>query len=200
MLGIKLDVREFERKAIELQALPGQIPFALSRALNDAARNAQTVLIASTWPRSVTVRNGTFLRAALRRIPSTKQNLTVAIVDKLGRANLQMHAVGGTKTPRGNSLAIPNEENTPRTAHGVRKADRPKALIARTPKRALRVTPRGIFVGKGGKLKLKYALKPATPQPKDVDFYGDFATAMRNEMRIMFPIHIRKAMETRRGR
>ena len=200
MIGIKLDVREFERVALALQAIPDQIPFALSRSLNDAVRNTQTVLIASTWPRSVTVRNPTFLRASLRRITSTKANLTVAIVDKLNRGNLQMHAVGGTRTPRGNNLAIPNEENTPRGTHGVRKTDRPKALIARTPKRALRITPRGIFVGRGGKLKLKYALKATTSQPKDVDFYGDFEAAMTNEMRVMFPIHIRKAMETRRGR
>ena len=197
--GIKLDFSEFERKANELSAAADQIPYSLSRALNQAATDAQTVLIVQTWPKSVTVRNASFMRAALRRINSTKHDLTVEIYDSLHRANLQKHAIGGTKSPKGAHFAIP-EGDIKRGSSGVRKASRPAALIARTPKRSLRITPRGIFVGKGGRLQLKYVLKSSTPQPADVPFYSDFRAAMSDGVRTAFPYWIKQAMKTRRAR
>ena len=194
--SIKLDFSEFERKAAELSAAADQIPFALSRALNQAAEDAQTVLIVSTWPKSVNVRNASFMRAALRRINSTRHNLTVEVYDSLHRANLQKHAIGGTKSPKGAHLAVPIDVSL--GSSGVRKSDRPAALIARTPRRALRITRRGIFVGKGGRLHLKYALRSSIPIPADTPFYEDFETAMRNGMRTAFPFWLKKAMQTRR--
>jgi hypothetical protein len=198
MIGVvKFDYSDFLRKADELSAAADQVPYALARALNQAAEDAQTVLIVSTWPKSVHVRNTSFMRAALRRIYATKGNLTVEIYDSLHRAQLQKHAVGGTKTARGGHLAIPSSE-IPLGSHGVRKSDRPAALIARTAKRALRITSRGIYVGKGGRLHLKYALRRSVPIPADVPFESDFRTAMREGVRTAFPIWIRKAMQTRR--
>jgi hypothetical protein len=198
MIGVvKFDYSDWERKAKELSAAADQVPFALSRALNQAAEDAQTVLIVNTWPQHVKQRNSTFMRAALRRVNSTKHNLTVEVYDQLHRASLAMHAHGGTKSPKGAHFAIP-EGDIKRGASGVRKAYRPAALIANTPKRALRITPRGIFVGRGGRLQLKYALKSSTPQPADVPFIDDFRTAMINGMRTSFPYWIKQAMKTRR--
>ena len=200
VFGIQLDFSDFERKANELSAAADQIPYALSRSLNQAATDAQTVLIVQTWPKSVTMRNSSFMRAALRRKDSTKHNLTVEVYDSLRRANLKMHAIGGTKSPKGAHFAIPNQTDIKRGSSGVGKAYRPSALIARTPKRALRITSRGIFVGKGGRLHLKYALKSSTPQPANVPFYDDFRTAMVNGVRTAFPDFIKQAMKTRRAR
>jgi hypothetical protein len=197
--GIKFDFSDFGRKAVELSAAADQVPFALSRALNQSAEDAQTVLIVQTWPKSVRMRNSTFMRAALRRINSTKHNLTVEVYDQLHRASLQKHARGGTKTAKGSHLAIPSSE-IPIGSHGVTKSNRPAALIARTPKRALRITPRGIYVGKGGRLHLKYALRRSVPIPADVPFEADFRTAMINGMRTAFPYWLRVAMRTRRSR
>jgi hypothetical protein len=197
-VSVVFDFSDFERKANELSAAADQIPYALSRSLNQAATDAQTVLIVQTWPKSVTVRNASFMRAALRRKNSTKHNLTVEIYDSLHRASLQKHAIGGTKSPKGAHFAIP--EGVKRGSSGVRKSDRPSALIARTPKRSLRITPRGIFVGKGGRLTLKYALKSSTPQPADVPFYEDFRAAMLDGVRTSFPYWIKQAMKTRRAR
>jgi hypothetical protein len=142
------------------------------------------------------VRNASFMRAALRRINSTKHNLTVEVYDALHRGHLKEHAIGGTKTPKGGHLAVPIDVSL--GSSGVRKSDRPSALIARTPRRALRITRRGIFVGKGGKLHLKYALRSSIPIPADTPFYEEFETAMRNGMRTAFPVWLKKAMQTRR--
>jgi hypothetical protein len=194
--SVKLDFSDFERKAAELSAAADQIPYSLSRALNQAAEDAQSVLILSTWPKSVHVRNASFLRAALRRINSTKHNLQVEVFDQLHRGNLQKHAIGGTKSPKGAHLAVPIDVSL--GSSGVRKSDRPAALIARTPRRALRITRRGILVGKVGRLHLKYALRSSIPIPADTPFYEDFETAMRNGMRTAFPVWLKKAMQTRR--
>jgi hypothetical protein len=195
--SIKLDFSDFERRANELSAAADQVPFALARSLNQAVEDAQTVLIVSTWPKSVTVRNTSFMRAALRRRFASKHNLTAEIYDTLHRGHLKEHAIGGTKTARGANIAIPSRD-IPLGSSGVSKSNRPAALIARTAKRALRITPRGIYVGKGGRLTLKYALRRSVPIPADVPFESDFAAAVRSGVRTSFPYFIKKAMATRR--
>ena len=192
----KFDASQFYDAARNLSAAADQVPYALSRALNDAGVDTQNLLIQSTWPRSVQVRNPTFMRAALRHKAAMKHNLAFEIYDALGRASLALHAKGGTKTPRGAHFAIP--VGATRGAHGVAKRDRPAALIARTPARELRITGSGIFTGSGGRLKLRYVLKASTPQPADVPFHQDFEYSMRQGLRTGFPLRIRQAMQTRR--
>lgn len=201
MFELRLNLTDFEAKAKALGGAQDQVQYALSRALNTAVQNARRVLVEDTWPQHVTQRNPSFIGRALRTQFSTKRDLRVEIYDDLGRAGLARHADGGTKTPRGRNLAIPPQGAVTAQlgTHGVRKALRPAAIIASTPKRALRVTPRGIFVGKGGRLHLMYALKPSAQQPKDVPFREDFEIAMRNDVRTSFPVAMAKAMSTRRG-
>jgi hypothetical protein len=200
MIGVvKFDFSDWERKAAELSAAADQVPFALARALNESVENAQSVLIISTWPQHVKQRNSTFMRAALRRKFATKNNLTAEIYDSLHRGHLKEHAIGGTKSAKGAHLTIPSSE-IPIGSHGVTKSNRAAALIAKTPKRALRITSRGIYVGKGGRLHLKFALRRSVPIPADVPFYADFSEAVRDGMRTSFPYCLRVAMRTRRPR
>jgi hypothetical protein len=203
MIGVKFDFSDFERKANELSAAADQIPYVLARSLNQAAEDARTVLIVQTWPKAVHVRNTTFMRALCAQrcgafTPPRATSPSRSTI-RCNRAQLQKHARGGTKTARGAHLAIPSSE-IPIGSHGVRKSDRPAALIARTPKRALRITNRGVYVGKGGRLHLKYALRRSVPIPADVPFESDFRAAMIDGVRTAFPIWIRKAMQTRRAR
>lgn len=199
MFEIKFDLTEFEKAAERFQrAATDQVPFALSVALNRAVETAQASLIQDTWPRSVKVRNPTFLRAALRREYSTKTDLRVAVVDVLGRGSLKMHAEGGVKTPKGQNLAIPTSLIT-RGAHGVPASQRPRALIARTAKKALRITAKGIFVARKGQgLRMVFALTPKARIRKDVPFHEDFEHIMRESVRASFPIALAKALSTRR--
>jgi hypothetical protein len=189
---------DFLAKAKELDAAADQVPYAISRALNTAVQNTRRILADVTWPTAVEVHNPGFIRRALRTRFSTKTDLRVSIYDDLHRANLAGHAYGDTKTPRGAHLAIPRKGLFPRGSSGIAKGNRPHALIARTPKRALRITDRGIFIGEGGRLRLQYFFKSSARQPADVKFEEDFKESMVNEVRTSFPAAIAQAMKTRK--
>jgi hypothetical protein len=199
MLNLSFDMRDFERKAAEIGAAVDQVPFALANAMTTAAFKTRDVLINETWPGHVEQRNRAFIRRALRIEKARKRDLRVEIYDDLGRANLQLHAKGGQRVSHsGRRLAIPPTGTAQRKAGGAIKAGAlPKALIARTPKRALRITPKGIFVGEGGRLRLKYVFKGASQIEKDVPFYEDFQRIMRQEIAAAFPATMRNAMQTR---
>jgi len=194
-LAVKFDFSDFLKKADELKAASDQVPYALSRAINQAGEDAQNVLIQQTWPRSVKVRNPSFMRAALRRVPSTKHNLTFEIVDVLHRGSLKKHAIGGSKTAK-SRFAIPVERNTPRGSHGVPQSQRPRAL----GRKGAFVIGNAIYTKVGKRLKLRYILKRSIFQPKDVAFYEDFEISMRNGVRTAFPLWLKRAMQTRRIR
>jgi hypothetical protein len=197
MIDLEIDCSAFERRAKELHAQIDQVPYALALAMNQAAKNTRQVLVQDTWPSHVTQRNTSFIGRALRTNFANKRNLTVEIYDSLGRAHLKLHDTGGDKTAKG-KFAIPVTGTIKRTAKGVAKSKRPHALIVNTPKRALRITSRGIFVGKGGRLQLMYSFKSSTEQPADVPFDQDFRDAMTIELRTSFPAALSRAMATRR--
>jgi hypothetical protein len=199
MFEFKFNMVDMECQAKTLNGAMDQAPFALSLALNDAVKNARQVLVQDTWPHHVSQRNSSFIGRALRTNFAVKNNLRVEIYDDLGRANLKLHASGGTERPRNGRFAIPPKGSVVRGARGVRKSQQPAAIIARTPKRALRVTSRGIFVGEVGKLKLKYSLLASAIQPADVPFQEVFEDAMRNGVRTSFPAAMTRAMSSRRG-
>lgn len=200
MFLIELDLSQFDKAAEEWGRYADQLPFALSKTLNDAAFKTRQVLVTSTWPKAVEVHNANFISAALRVIPSTKTNLSVVIYDQLLRGNLALHAKGGVKTPRrARHLAIPLKGWARRTAHGVSKSQTIDAIIANTPKRALRIIPdKGIFVGEGGRLHLRYSFKTSAQQPRDVEFYRDFEYTMTQSMRTGFVDAMNEAIATRR--
>jgi hypothetical protein len=194
---LEFDLRDYEREAKHLGAFIDQVPFAMANAMTTAAFKTRTLLIDDTWPVHVTARNKTFMRAALRVIPAKKHNLEVSIIDVLHRGALELHARGGTKTPLRSRLAIP-PKGVRRGAHGIPVGLRPRAIVDNTPKRALRITSKGIFVGSGGRLHLKYSFSASAHIKPDVPFYEDFERYMTQEMMTAFPVSLEKAMATRR--
>jgi hypothetical protein len=200
-MEIRIDTRQFEQRIKELGANFDQLPFVLSQLINNAAFNARRVLVETTWPSHVQQRNKGFIGAALRVQTSNKSNLTAIIYDVLdNRGHLYEHAWGGTERPfRARLFAVPMPGTVDRGAHGIVPRDRPSAIIAKTPKRALRVTSRGIFIGQGGRLHLIYSLRPQLQQPADVPFYQDFADAVTTDMRTGFDEKMKAAMLSRRG-
>lgn len=209
MFTLNLDISEFRRKADQMSAAQDQVPYALSRALNDAAKYARRQLISDTWPSHVTVRNTRFLNAVLLTRFSDKHNLRVEVYDSTPdqRAHLELHAKGGVKTPKGARLAIPVAGNilgVQPTARGVPKNLRAGAIVAATPKRALRIATvkrsgnQGIFIGRGGRLNLIYVLTRQAQIKKSVPFYEDFYDLIRREARLNFPSAMRQAMATRK--
>ena len=155
MAEVKIDLSDIERWTKDIGGKADQIPFVMSQLLNDGAFKTRQVLV-NMWPNKVTVRNANFISAALQINKSDKHNLTVEIYDRIGHGHLKAHDVGGTKQVAGGKIAIPNQSRIRIGARGVPPSQRPKAIIARTPKRALRITSRGIFVGQHGRLNLVY--------------------------------------------
>ena len=197
-MSLKFDFSDFERAARRLDAYANQVPFALARALNDSVDVARKELIDTTWAQHIKVRNPSFLRAALttKGTRANKRSLRVELYDRLGRGSLLQHAQGGTKLPRGTNLAIPATGTVRRGSRGVPKTQRPRAIVANTPKRALRITSKGIFVGQGGQLRLRYAFKTSARIKADVPFQADFNRVMRREIARNFGVRIEQAMKT----
>lgn len=202
-MTLKIDIRDFERLAKEMGGFVDQIPFAMAGALNTAAFDARKRLIGETWPGAIEARNSSFLGAALRVERATKRDLTVAVSETGpagGRANLVAHAESAVKRPRGRVLAIPPAGTVRRGAHGIPKGQKPRAIVASTPKRALRITKQGIFVGQGGRLHLRYAFETAAQIKADVPFYTDFDRFMAARLPGAFCDAMVKAMMTRKSR
>jgi len=209
MFTVKFDTREFEERARAMGAALDQVPYALSRALNDAAKVARREIISDTWPSHVTVRNRGFLNAVMTTRFSDKHNLSVEFYDRTPdqRGHLQMHAVGGVKVPKGAYLPIPAKDNILGVTLGARgitpSSLKPAAVVSSTSKRALRIARikrsgnMGIFVGRGGRLNLIYVLlRRATIKPT-VPFYQDWADIIRREARLHFASRMKQAMLTR---
>lgn len=197
MIDLEIDTSAFLRRADDLHDQIDQVPYALALAMNAAAKKTKQKLVEETWPSHVTQRNKSFIGRALQTNFANKRNLTIEIYDSLGRAHLKLHDTGGTKTAKGR-LAIPPPGTVKRGAGGVRKSQRPHSIIINTPKRALRITDRGLFVGKGGRLRLMYAFKQSANLPADVPFEDDFRQAMTIELRASFPAAMDRAMKPRR--
>jgi hypothetical protein len=196
---LTIDVREFERAAKRMQAAVDQVPFALANALTTAAFRMKDEVLPETWSQHVTVRDPGFLRGSLRVQRATKRNLTVAVFDARGRAHLLAHSKGGTKFGK-NQLNIPPStgKTVTRGRGGVPKRMRPAAILANTPKRALRVLPHGIFVGEGGRLWLRYSAEKSARITGRVPFQETWRRVLAAEARRVFPITMKKAMSTRR--
>jgi len=198
VIELQINAADFERMTKQLGAALDQLPFDLSRAMNVAVTNTRQVLVRQTWPGAITQCNAAFLNAALRIKFSTKRDLQVEIYDVMGRAHLALHAHSGVKRAR-SRLAIPQKGRIVFTSQGPRKSQTPKAIIANTPKRALRITPKGIFVGAGGRLNLMYSFATSARIRADVPFERDFVETMRTELRTSFPAAMANAMKGRRA-
>lgn len=195
---VVFDLKDIVDMSERLNGAYSQIPYVMATLLNDGAFKTRQVLVQSTWPEHVKVRNTGFLGQALHIDKATKNNLEVAIFDKLGRAHLRAHAEGAEIYPRGQHRTIPNKDTIKLGPRGIPARQKPAAIVASTPKRALRITNRGIFVGQGGRLKLMYTLKPTTRQPADVPFYRDFQYVMNAAVRTGFADMMAKAISTMR--
>lgn len=196
MIDLKLDMSQFQRAALNAGGAIDQVPFALSKALNDAVKVTRDYLITETWPRSVEVRNQQFMRASLRMEFSDKRNLSVSIRDVLGHGNLELHAKGGAKRVVGRAAMPTPAAKAHRGARGIQFNYRPMSLRRAVLKGNLLF--QAVGRGKNSKLQLMYKLVRSVTVKKDVPFHEDFATVMRREVSRAFPIAMQRAMSTRR--
>lgn len=195
-----------------------QIPFAAMRTLNEVAKQTRARVIDRTWPGDVTVRNTRFMRASMMTISrksnnmATKTNLSVTIGNhppgnKMHRDYLQRLAIGGTKRPRGRTLAIPGRDGhlRTRTSGGVTKADRPRQILNR--KNVFRIDThkgRDLIVRRATKarypLQILYLMEPDATVRKQFDFYHDANSTARRAMKTEFEKQFKAAKRSSKRR
>jgi hypothetical protein len=201
-MEIKVDMGDVLRLADQLGVAAREIPYSMSRSLNSALFDIRSEFIDHTWPDHVTVRNPSFLRYVLRVETSSKYNLRGAIKEIEETSNpLMDHAKGGTRTPaKAREFAIPTTEYAQgkQTSRGLRASARIRALLASVPRRALRVTSKGVYVGKGGRLELVFAFKPRIEMKADVPFFETFETEVRKRFWDKLPEWLIRSLRTRR--
>lgn len=153
-----------------LAGLEGQMRFAMSKALNDTANDAQRAIQGSLAQR-FTLRRPDFITRTIKRNRedfATKEKLEAVVRIDPSRDLLAKFESGGTKTPtQGKAIALPTETVRRTKAQIIRQGQRPKALLAS-----------GKAFSKGGRLLLRigkairtaYVFKAAVKIPARLGF------------------------------
>ena len=201
MFVLTLDFKQFQDKARQLGVFADdQLPFAISKTLNDSAFDARREVVNVVWPAHMKVYNQSFINAAMRVETATKGNLSVSLYDTLHRASLGLHAQGGTKGAKG-QLALPNWQLINRTSAGAKPRPRQLNLKPHMAKGhlvpSMQVIPgKGIFIGEGGRLRLAYAFKPSASLKKDFPFYETFKAKIEAGCTLHYPPNVANAIAT----
>ncbi len=130
-IKVKTNIKEVSRWMKSVHSK--QIPFSTSVALNNTAFDVRKQIVNKTYQKAFKLKNSKLPAYATRVKKSSKRSLMAVVGNITGRDLdfLVTQAEGGTKTPRGRSLAIPTK-NTKRGARGgVPKAQRPRQLMAK---------------------------------------------------------------------
>tara|TARA_R100001510_G_scaffold52706_1_gene53658 strand:+ start:574 stop:1221 length:648 start_codon:yes stop_codon:yes gene_type:complete len=175
-----------------------QLPFATSKALNDTAFIVRNTIVKETFPRSFDVKNKRFAGVAFKVDTANKRKLEARVFDRLNKDYLALQESGGTKRPRGNSIAIPTDEIKV-TGRGVTKARRPRQLL-QSGKRAFRTkskTGQDIIAQRRGKkrypLKVLYVLEPQADIKPRFPFYAVGLNLAQKTFEKRLPIQLKEA-------
>lgn len=190
---LRFDFSAFAKMADRIGVARQQLPFALSRALNESAFATRQELI-TDWPKHVTAKNPSFVGWALGVRKATKTNLSIEINDERagGRTLLKGLADGGQHTGQGR-LAVP-VANQRRGARGIVPSQRPRNL-----KHAFRkgdAVYEVVGKGKRKRLRLAYVLKSSVVVPRRVPLRQTFKEVMTREMQQRAPRLMLEAMKT----
>ncbi len=185
-----------------------QVPFAISGAINDVLFDVRKQIVGVTGPRSFDIRNRRFLNAALRVRKATKRNLTGEVFDTLGRGQLERHASGGIKRPRGQHIAIPGRDIEGKRTRGgaIRKALRPRNVLSKAGRRQAFTTTfksgqRAIVRRRTKKrlpLQVLYLLERNVRIRRTFPFHRDAERVAQRNFRRHFDRRLRQALRTAR--
>jgi hypothetical protein len=196
--NVKSDYKRLERRlnAIERK----QLPFAFSKTLNDVAKRIRKRIVDRTYPAAFDVRDGKFANATFKIDFSSKRKLEARVYDRLGRANLKLHAEGGIKRAKRGSIAVPSQYvKDRRTGRGVRRSLRPREVV--DSQKGYK-TQRAIFQAygpKASKKRLLYSLIPSARISKQFPFYEDANKIVRKDLSRVFNYQLKQALRSRKG-
>ena len=173
----------------------GQIPFTIATAMNDTMFDVKRGIVETTYGRAFSVRNARFPNILWRvdkiitggRNASSFRgfkggdidNMFVTLRQTMDRGYMQDHVIGGTKTPRGSSIAVPKDADKMRSKNGrIRKPNKP--LNITTKKDHFLMKDKGgrkRFIAKRTKgsrsLEIKYTFTKAAQIKPTFNFYSD---------------------------
>lgn len=172
---MRLDV-QVDHKAVTdaLREFGRQIPFAMAKALNDVANDAQKD-IQNSLPQRFTLRRPDFIKRTIKRDRAdfaTKSKLEATVRVDPARDVLAKFEAGGTKTPiAGRAIAIPTENVRRTKTQLISEANRPAMLIA-TGKG---ISHRGLLLlkkgrGRAARFLTAYVFKRSVRIPKTLGF------------------------------
>ena len=162
-----------------LKKFPREVPFAMSLALNDTAKEVRKHIVNTVWPRSVTRRSRGFAGRAFRTRFARKNSLLAAVYADPSRVSPEgIEAIDRTSTGRrhfpfrSRYLAVPSTAALTPTGRLKKVA---KAALLETDKttfvRDLRGRGPGIWKRMGdGRLQLLFTLHPSVPTPEVFPF------------------------------
>ena len=121
------------------------IPYTVAGAINDTAFDVRRRIVGSTFSNAFSQRNSSFPRAlwTVDKIPLGGRDsqlsrfkagdidtMTAMVRQKLDRGYIEDHIAGGTKTPRGSSIAVPTNGDDFRTKTGrIAKRNKPLNIV-----------------------------------------------------------------------
>ena len=189
------EVDEFFRK---------DIPFAFARAMNDTMFDVRARVTGPTFDKAFNVRNNRFPRI-LWRVDTIRtggpnagpfrefkagvsEEMTVTLRQVEERDYILDHVQGGTKTPRGSSIAIPRSPEALRTKTGrISKRNKPITITNRKDTFLVKdKSGRKRFIArrKNKNLEIIYSFKQTAKIDKRFRFYEDaFDTVDRVALR-----------------
>jgi len=107
-----------------------QLPFAMHRAINDAAFAVRKEIVERTYPQSFVVKNRSFAKAMFRVDKSpNKRKLVARVYDRFGKDYMVNQAEGGTKFVRGQYLAIPAQDRPVVKSKASYNRNAPRTLL-----------------------------------------------------------------------
>lgn len=184
-----------------------QIPFALSRALNDTMFDVRAKITGETWQNAFEVRNKSLAKNVWRVTQfARKGDQDVLLEQILPLKWLGRQITGGVKgASGGHAVAVPVKQNVPRTSTG-------RVPAALKPAR-LRSDTKNVFVTKGragkrliikrsknGENKVMFVLTPNATVPPRLRFYDDARATAIERLPINFAVRFAEAKRTARIR
>lgn len=197
-IKVNVDIKAVSKA---LGDLKNQIPFAISTAVNDVAKKAQTDIRSHIHEKFI-VRRPAWIDRSVKIAPfANKQTLsaTISIDPAGGNDVLSKFEEGGTKTSqRGGLVAIPGREVFPDKSKVIPKGKRPRNLKAFVLKTKSGGEALMTYVGRGKNriVKLAYALVKSVPIPKKLDFVKTATATVNREWEASINRAVQKAIDT----
>ena len=181
------------------------MPFAMSKTLNETAKDIRKQVVERTYPNAFDVKNRTFVKAMMRIEFSNKRKLSAAVFDRFKKNYMANQAEGGIKQKSGRYIAIPASDRpkvsgkaTYHRVHPRQVLSRPKAFVQKANNSTMILERR---TKKRYPLKKLYVLHTSSPRiPKRFPFYEDAEAVSRRNFDKNFAKFFAEAKRTAKRR